>query len=809
MLSQSYTGVQIRLPSALTFQAAGPQRSLPPVTFAGKKDKPQPKATEQLQEAFTDALKRYYIGVKVGQVFTLGIGRKNKEKEVQRLADRLWEKAFKPIYQTPEKTQAFIDSLNQDIGTSQSPTSRQAGLLMTQALQSPDFAKRLNGLVSDLAINGGIDKFLEMRDNADFQKAQGATKLQVVWKSLGKDGQKEIYDKVWNQIVDPTLDDPQARVWLQDSLDKSFGANPMMQKVGVLLGNNLSNKAGVRHLSDFVYNLLENGGNEELKKLSRLMKSPAYTNLTDRSKGQFVLESMDPEFAKKITDGIWNEFILPVLNDTPRAEALIDSIGKQVDEKVDQPMVRTAVLGAIPAVKDHLNHDKTQLKKIYDLGWQVMRAGGYKKMENLLRTAETQKFKESDYVHQGQMLLEAMGPTFVKAFQMLSTVDGLFPPDVQESMVKLYEDITPIPFSEVNAIVEKELGKPIKEAYAYFDETPLKAASIAQVHRAGVFNPMTRQVEDVIVKVVKNGVAETIDEDFDLLMPLIDIAQRLGPHLEVKEMFENFRQDIKNECFMTREPENELDAGGEAQRLARMGDKLKAYKKITVPKVYGDLTSDRILTMSFCKGKSLKNFQGDSAIAKRYLGLMMEQIFMLGACQADPHPGNVLYDEETEKFAIIDGGLFYFIPKQERIDFSKLLISLASQDPGLICEAVVRDNGNPEAMKAFKQAMASKLPVSGKDLNEKETLKFMNEAAKQAKALGLNVIEVNPLIWKSLFTSIMVAKTLDPKVNIAMPALMRVPLALLTETDSAYKIKVAKIFAKQQFGKFGKWWSED
>ncbi|RLE31875.1 hypothetical protein DRJ58_06050, partial [Candidatus Acetothermia bacterium] len=123
-----------------------------------------------------------------------------------------------------------------------------------------------------------------------------------------------------------------------------------------------------------------------------------------------------------------------------------------------------------------------------------------------------------------RLALEELGPTFVKLGQILSLRPDLVPPDIAGELRKLQDEAPPFPFSEVKAQIESELGQPLATLFQEFEEKPLAAASLAQVHRA-----RTREGELVAVKVQRPGIREVIEADLDILFELARLAERYLP----------------------------------------------------------------------------------------------------------------------------------------------------------------------------------------------------------------------------------------------------------------------------------------
>jgi hypothetical protein len=228
---------------------------------------------------------------------------------------------------------------------------------------------------------------------------------------------------------------------------------------------------------------------------------------------------------------------------------------------------------------------------------------------------------------------------------------------------------------------------------------------------------------------------------------------------------------------------------------------LKDLSNVVVPKVYDTHTRKNILTMEFIPGEGLLNFKNEPAVAKGYLTLILDQIFTYGYCQADPHPGNILYNKFNNKYGCIDAGLAYQVPVQERVDFAKTLIALLSRNPELIADSILAQDMEKQPQYAeFKEKIAALCPNQDK-LDYKLTLKFLGDTAKLASQLGLETRQFNPMLWKTLFTALAVAKTIDPSVNLSLPAVSRLAYLFLQNRDAGFLMKAGTKVVGEQVSK--------
>ena len=274
------------------------------------------------------------------------------------------------------------------------------------------------------------------------------------------------------------------------------------------------------------------------------------------------------------------------------------------------------------------------------------RIRGDRVIENLLRTTsrvpEREKITKLSREARLRKALEELGPTFVKAGQILSTRPDLISPELIREFEKLQDDVPPVSFDSVRKTIETELDSPIEQIFKYFDKSPLAAASIGQVHHAQLPDG-----QDVVVKVQRPGILKTIQIDLKIIRHLATLAEKHTVEWELQQptrIVDEFARMI----------EKELDYTLEAAHMERFASQFADEETIHVPAVFHKFSSQRILTMEYVEGIkaseiSLLEQSGldPALLAFRGADLMMKQIFIHGFIHADPHPGNVLFLEDN------------------------------------------------------------------------------------------------------------------------------------------------------------------
>ncbi len=266
--------------------------------------------------------------------------------------------------------------------------------------------------------------------------------------------------------------------------------------------------------------------------------------------------------------------------------------------------------------------------------------------------------------------LEALGPTFIKLGQLLSTRSDLLPAPYLEALARLQDRVEPFSFAEVEEIVAGELGVRLSKAFLEFDSTPLAAASLGQVHRAAL-----RDGRLVAVKVQRPGIRQVILEDLDAfsqIAAVIDKHTEVGRRFAFQDVLEEFRKTLLRE----------LDYRLEAVNLVTLANNLKRYERLVIPRPVDDYTTSRVLTMDYVRGTKITDLSPLARIdldarllAEDLCKAYLDQILVDGFFHADPHPGNLLVTEDG-RLALLDLGMVARIDPAMQEQLLKLLLAV-------------------------------------------------------------------------------------------------------------------------------------
>lgn len=354
--------------------------------------------------------------------------------------------------------------------------------------------------------------------------------------------------------------------------------------------------------------------------------------------------------------------------------------------------------------------------------------------------------------------LERMGPTYIKLGQLLSTRVDLLPAPYTQALTRLQDEVEPFPVTEVREIIEAELGAPVKSLFSEFDDTPLAAASLAQVHRA-----VTRNGREVVVKVQRPGVRELVRDDMEVLAGLAEKADRhtdVGRRFGVASLLAHFRRSLADE----------LDYRRESANLVRFGELTQGYEHLLVPQPIADLSTSKVLTMDRVIGKSVTDV-GPFGLLEADRGPLVEELFSAylrmilvdGTLHADPHPGNVLLTEDG-RLALIDFGMVATVPRRVQGKIVKLLLALSEGD-GEEAALVLAEMGHPLAgydAGRFRDDVSHLVSSAVALHGEVEVGTVLVELSRLSGVHGLRPPAEMAMVGKTLLNLDQVTKHLEP-----------------------------------------------
>lgn len=363
--------------------------------------------------------------------------------------------------------------------------------------------------------------------------------------------------------------------------------------------------------------------------------------------------------------------------------------------------------------------------------------------------------------------LEELGPAFVKLGQLLSGRSDLLPPPYAKELRRLREDVQAVPIEEIRAALEEDLGAPPEAVFDEFEEEPLAAASIAQVHRARL-----EDGTEVVLKVRRPGIERVVEADLRLLMRLADVLER-----EVKEL-RRYRPRALVRQF-SRSLRAELDFRVEARHAERINADLPLASPLVVPRVHDRWTSERLLVLDYFAGPSLGEWLEDASfdpaagrrVARIGADALLHQVFVDGFFHADPHAGNVILLPD-ERIGLIDFGMVGRLSEERRLELMSLLAATVQRKEDDVVDILLDWSQSPDTNVDQLQADCGAFidRYHGLPLNELDVGELLGDIAELLRQNDLFLPSDVAMVLKVLVTLEDLGRQLDPEFDMAQHA---------------------------------------
>lgn len=301
-----------------------------------------------------------------------------------------------------------------------------------------------------------------------------------------------------------------------------------------------------------------------------------------------------------------------------------------------------------------------------------------------------------------RIILEELGPTYIKLGQIMSLHSDILPKRYCEELAKLNFDVPPMPFSEVVEVIEESYGYPYTEVFEWIDEKTLGSASIAQVHRAKLKEAGDDGNTDVIVKVQRKGVYDVMSRDISLLHRLVKLMPPVGDLKNIVDL-----DMVLDEMWSV--AREEMDFFKEACNYSEFTRNNKDIRYVGCPKMYIEHTTDKVLVMEYIGGCAIDDVEYLTThgydldeIGEKYVNNFIKQVMDDGFFHADPHPGNVKILDG--KIIWIDMGMMGRLTDRDRRLMVRGVRSIAMHDIQAVENAVLdlgEVHGTPDRDKLY------------------------------------------------------------------------------------------------------------
>ncbi|HEX8997473.1 MAG TPA: AarF/ABC1/UbiB kinase family protein [Ktedonobacterales bacterium] len=362
-----------------------------------------------------------------------------------------------------------------------------------------------------------------------------------------------------------------------------------------------------------------------------------------------------------------------------------------------------------------------------------------------------------------RILIEELGPTFIKLGQILSTRGDLLPAAFREELEKLQDSAPPVPGDQIRAIFEEEFHQTVDEAFGSFDMAPVAAASIGQAHAATLHDGT-----EVIVKLRRPGVIENSEEDLRILLDLAYLAARhweMARFYDVVAIVEEFAQSLRAE----------MDYLHEGHNLERIAENFVGDITVHIPRVFWDLTTKRVLTLERIRGIKINNVTALEAaghdrrvVAYHAANILLTMIVRDGFFHADPHAGNV-FVEDNGTIGLIDFGMVGEVDRGSQQRLAQLMLAITQQDAGRLADTVLdlsigREHVDRNALRRDMQRLISR--YWNRPMGDIRFSAFIGDMVEILRWRHLRLPPDLALLLKTLAMGEGLGKDIDPTFNL-------------------------------------------
>jgi ubiquinone biosynthesis protein len=366
-----------------------------------------------------------------------------------------------------------------------------------------------------------------------------------------------------------------------------------------------------------------------------------------------------------------------------------------------------------------------------------------------------------------RLALQELGPIFVKFGQAVSTRRDLLPADIADELAKLQDRVPPFPGAAARTAIEASLGRPVSQAFAEFDEAPLAAASIAQVHPARLPGG-----EEVVVKVLRPGMRAVIERDLEVLHALADLAERYWPEgrrLRLQEVVADYHKTIIDELDLMREAAN-------ASQLRR---NFTGSTLLYVPQVYWDFCTADVMVMERIHGvpisdmSRLKQLGTDFALlAENGVRIFFTQVFRHNFFHADMHPGNIFVladDPRKPRYAAIDFGIMGTLDPRDQTYLAENFLAAFDRDYRRVAELHLESGWVPAGTRIDEMESAVRTvlePIFGLPLKDISFGRILLRLFEISRRFNMHIQPQLVLLQKTLLNVEGLGRDLYPDLDI-------------------------------------------
>lgn len=382
------------------------------------------------------------------------------------------------------------------------------------------------------------------------------------------------------------------------------------------------------------------------------------------------------------------------------------------------------------------------------------------------------------------VLAVELGGLMIKVGQFMSSRLDVLPPEITKELEGLQDEVPAVPFADIRASAEAELGIPLEQAYAWFDQTPVAAASLGQAHRARLADQDAADtgLDSVIVKVQRPGIDEIVAVDLAALRRVAKWLTRVrlvSDRVDAPALVEEFAETSLEE----------IDYLHEAASAERFRENFAADPRVDTPEIVWERSTRRVLTLSDVTAIKINDKDAlraagidPAAVADAFAEVMFDQVFTHSFVHADPHPGNIFVTPEAAsdtgqnfRLTFIDFGMMAEVPDNLRDGLRMLLIAVTARDSrGLVKAAqeigVLLPSADTAELERALSALFSRFGGMGfaelATVDPREFKDFADEFGDMVRSLPLQLPENMLLLIRAVSLTSGMCSSLDPTFNV-------------------------------------------
>ena len=401
------------------------------------------------------------------------------------------------------------------------------------------------------------------------------------------------------------------------------------------------------------------------------------------------------------------------------------------------------------------------------------------KMDNRSRMSEIRAVLFRNHITRGvtpeklRVILEELGPTYIKLGQIMSLHSDILPRAYCDELIKLNSDVKPMPFEEVEEVINRSYREDWHQVFASFDQEPLGSASIAQVHRARLLTG-----EDVVVKVQRKGIYDMMARDIGLLHRLVRLMPSVGGIKNVIDL-----GMILDEMWAV--AQEEMDFIKEAANVEEFARNNAGIAYVRVPHLYHEYTTSRVLVMEYVPGCAiddrdhlLERGYDLQEIGRKLVNNYIKQVMEDGFFHADPHPGNVKVHDG--KIVWIDMGMMGRLSNRDKALMERAIQAIAISDISTLESTVIElceQTGKVDDGRLYRELRTLMSRYGKMSLGSIDIVNFFMEILEIMKENGLRLPHGMTMLGRGLNHMQGVLTEISPDIN-----MMEIAAARMRET---------------------------